>query len=61
MKKVFFFSALIFIFSIKVVCQIPLPTPPPIVDETNVIKISTTLIQVDVTVTEKKINSINSK
>ncbi|CAN5782944.1 hypothetical protein BH20ACI4_BH20ACI4_34170 [soil metagenome] len=58
MKKVIFFSTLIFIFSLKVICQNPLPTPPPIVDETDVIKISTTLIQVDVTVTDKKGNIV---
>lgn len=31
----------------------PSPTPPPVVDDTDVVKITTTLIQVDVTVTDK--------
>lgn len=58
MKKFFFFFALLLVFSLKVLCQNPLPTPPPLVDNSDVIKISTTLIQVDVTVTDKKGNVV---
>lgn len=58
MKKFFFFSALLLFFSLKVIAQNPLATPPPITDESDFIKISTTLIQVDVTVTDKKGNVV---
>lgn len=51
MKKLFLAPLLIFIFVITAVSQTPSPTPPT--DE-DVVKISTTLIQLDVTVTDSK-------
>lgn len=56
MKKIFPALALIFLFSTVLLAQNP-PPPPPI-DETDVVKITTTLIQIDVTVTDKKGNIV---
>lgn len=53
MKKISFFAALILIFSLKVFSQ-----NPPDVNDDDEIKISTTLIQVDVSVTDKKGNIV---
>ncbi len=61
MKK--FASALIFALSCFISGSAqeiqPLPTPPPaIVDDKNVVKITTALIQIDVTVTDRKGNIV---
>lgn len=54
MKK-FFPSIVILIFScILSFAQTPTPTPKPVTNDEEVVKISTTLIQVDVTVTDRK-------
>ncbi|HRH40927.1 MAG TPA: VWA domain-containing protein [Pyrinomonadaceae bacterium] len=54
MKK-FFPSLVILIFScILSFAQTPTPTPKPVTNDEEVVKISTTLIQVDVTVTDRK-------
>ncbi len=52
MKKIILAPLLIFVFGLTAAAQTPLPTPTPPDDE--VVKISTTLIQVDVTVTDSK-------
>lgn len=52
MKKIILAPLLIFVFGLTATAQTPLPTPTPPDDE--VVKISTTLIQVDVTVTDSK-------
>lgn len=57
MKKFFFASAFIFLLSILTFSQTPSPTPPP-ADDDDVVKISTTLIQLDVTITDRKGNPI---
>jgi hypothetical protein len=46
-------TAFLLILSINAFAQIPKPTPPVKTDD-DVVKISTTLIQVDVSVTDKK-------
>jgi VWFA-related protein len=53
MKK--FFASLfpVFLFSLAALAQTPTPTPKPVADDEDVVKISTTLIQLDVTVTDK--------
>ena len=54
--KLLSFSLIIFgisLLSIAVFGQTPTPTPPVTNDDNDVVKISTTLIQVDVTVTDK--------
>lgn len=54
MKK-FFPSVVILIFScVLSFAQTPTPTPKPVTNDEEVVKISTTLIQVDVTVTDRK-------
>ena len=55
MKKIPLLATVLFIllFSTFVFAQMPTPTPPA-TDENDVVKISTTLIQVDATVTDKK-------
>ena len=57
MKK--YIHVLIFtvLFSVTGFAQTPVPTPPPLVLD-DVVKISTTLIQVDATVTDKKGNAV---
>lgn len=54
MNKVFHTLILVFIFSIVSFAQNPTPMP----EDEDVVKISTTLIQIDVTVTDKKGNPI---
>ncbi len=54
MKKFSFAFAFIFLFSSFLIAQ----NPPPPLDETDVVKITTTLIQIDVTVTDKKGNPV---
>ena len=57
-KYSFILSIFLFlIFSVGVFSQTPTATPPQS-DDTDVVKISTTLIQIDVTVTDKKGNQI---
>ena len=57
MKRAFFPIA-VFLFSVAAVAaQDAIPTPTP-VDEGDVVKISTTLIQIDVTVTDRKGNIV---
>lgn len=51
MKKSFFIITFVFLFAITNFAQTPTPTP---VEDNDVVKISTTLIQIDVTVTDKK-------
>jgi len=51
MKKLILTPFLIFIFTMNAASQTPSPTPPP---DDDVVKISTTLIQLDVTVTDSK-------
>lgn len=58
MKNLFYISILIFAFSNFVFAQIPQPTATPPVDDGDVVKISTTLIQLDVVVTDKDGNQI---
>lgn len=55
-----FFTALIFTFLCASVnsAQTPTPTPKPAADDDDVVKISTTLIQLDVTVTDRKGNVV---
>ncbi|MEP7036732.1 MAG: hypothetical protein ABI891_00165 [Acidobacteriota bacterium] len=55
-SKIIFLSCLILFFSVSVFSQTPTATPPE--DNGYVIKISTTLIQLDVIVTDKKGNQI---
>jgi len=52
--------ALIFAFlcALASFAQTPTPTPKPVADDETVVKISTTLIQLDVTVTDKKGNVV---
>lgn len=56
MKKIYLALTFIFLFSTFLFAQSPSPTPPA--DDEDVVKISTTLIQIDVTVTDKKGNII---
>lgn len=58
MKNLFYISILIFGFSSFVFAQNPQPTATPPVDDGDVVKISTTLIQLDVVVTDKNGNQI---
>jgi VWFA-related protein len=54
MKKFFLTFALLFCFAFVVAAQTPAPTATPAAaEEEDVVKISTTLIQIDVTVTDK--------
>ena len=55
MKKFSFALSFVFLFSSFLIAQNP---PPPPLDETDVVKITTTLIQIDVTVTDKKGNIV---
>ena len=57
MKTILLFGAVTLFFFTTAPAQTPAPTPPP-GDETDVVKITTTLIQVDVTVTDKKGNIV---
>ncbi len=57
MKKTFPALALVFLFSSFQFAQNP-PPPPPVVDDRDVVKITTTLIQIDVSVTDKKGNPV---
>src|SRR5947209_6646724 len=52
MQKLIFIAALIFALFVHALCQTSVPTPTPKADE-DVVKITTHLIQVDVTVTDK--------
>lgn len=54
MKRTILIIALALFFALPVFAQTPTPTPPPIAENDDVVKISTNLIQVDVTVTDKK-------
>lgn len=54
MRKSLLTFAFILLFGTAVFAQTPTATPPPVEDDGDVVKISTTLIQVDVTVTDKK-------
>ncbi|HVF30006.1 MAG TPA: VWA domain-containing protein [Pyrinomonadaceae bacterium] len=60
MRAVLFATFLTFFTSLSGLAQTPVPvqTPPPPADETDVVKITTALIQVDVTVTDKKGNIV---
>ena len=51
--------ALLFLFGLTIPAQTPTPTPKPVEDDGDVVKISTTLIQLDVTVTDKNGKIIN--
>ena len=55
MKKFYFVLSLLFLLSLTCLTQTPTPTatPKPTENEDDVVKISTTLIQIDVTVTDK--------
>ncbi len=53
MKKIIPSLALTLLFGAAVTAQTPTSTPPPVEDDSGVVKISTTLIQLDVTVTDK--------
>src|SRR5215213_1338257 len=57
MKKLFASLFPIFLFALAALAQTPqptaAPTPKPVADDEAVVKISTTLIQLDVTVTDK--------
>lgn len=53
MKNLLASLAFIFLCGLTVSAQTPTPTPTPIEDDGDVVKISTTLIQIDVTVTDK--------
>lgn len=54
MKKNVFPLLFIYLFSNLIFAQTPAPTATPIVDDNDIVKISTTLIQIDVTVTDNK-------
>ncbi len=56
MKKIFPASLFILLFSFSVFTQTPTPTPST--ETEDVVKISTTLVQIDVTVTDKKGNPV---
>ncbi len=53
MRKLVPTLALIFMFGSAAFAQTPIPTPKPVEDDGEVVKISTALIQIDVTVTDK--------
>lgn len=53
MKKFIFIITFVFLFALTTFAQTPTPTPK-LVEDNDVVKISTTLIQIDVTVTDKK-------
>jgi VWFA-related protein len=57
MKRAFFPIAVFLFSAVAVAAQDAIPTPTP-VDEGDVVKISTTLIQIDVTVTDRKGNIV---
>ena len=61
MKKIFASLSLVFILSVAVFAQTPQPSPTvaPKADE-DVVKISTTLIQIDVSVTDRKGNVVSN-
>jgi VWFA-related protein len=56
MKKIFPVPLLILLFSLSIFTQTP--TPPPAPETEDVVKITTTLIQIDVSVTDKKGNPV---
>ena len=56
MKRLSFTLFLLFLFSISAFAQKPSATPP--VEDDDVVRISTTLIQIDVVVTDKKGNQV---
>lgn len=59
MKNLLFGSLLFFLFSPTILGQTPQPSAtPPVANDTDVVKISTTLIQLDVVVTDKKGNQV---
>lgn len=49
---------IILLLSTTSFAQTPKPTPPPVEDEKDIVKISTTLIQLDVTVTDREGNIV---
>jgi VWFA-related protein len=53
MKKIIFVAVLSIFSAVLSFAQTPTPTPKPLENETDVVKISTTLIQLDVIVTDK--------
>jgi len=53
MRKLAVASAFIFLLALASFAQTPTPTPKLVAEDDDVVKISTTLIQVDVTVTDK--------
>jgi VWFA-related protein len=55
MKKIILAQIFIVMFALSAISQTPKPTPPP---DDDVVKISTTLIQIDVTVTDSKGNVV---
>lgn len=56
MKKIFLAPLFILLFSFSVFTQTPTPTPTP--ETEDVVKISTTLVQIDVTVTDSRGNPV---
>ncbi len=58
MLKIYLTSLFIFAFAINGFSQTPQPTATPISDDGDVVKISTNLIQIDVSVTDKKGNPV---
>lgn len=54
MKKLLPIFLFAFLFATSSFAQVVAPSPTPPVDETDVVKITTALIQIDVTVTDKK-------
>ena len=57
MKRILPAILITLFLSVAAFSQTTVPTPPPLVDD-DVVKITTTLIQIDVTVTDKKGNPI---
>ena len=59
-KQIVFFQLLsaVFVFAVSAAAQTPSPTATPPEDDADVVKISTTLIQLDAVVTDKKGNQI---
>ncbi|MBP7476569.1 MAG: VWA domain-containing protein [Pyrinomonadaceae bacterium] len=54
MKKIYFFLVIHGLFAVGALAQVPTPTGRPTPPDTDVVKISTNLIQLDVTVTDSK-------
>ena len=54
MKNLLPTVAFVFLFAASLFSQVAVPSPPPPADVTDVVKITTALIQIDVTVTDKR-------